>query len=186
MVCLKRTGDTDYVKEEKSRVLVAGICISTLLSPVAFEASKGYAAPLEENKGGQLEESKENRLEQRTFHLPGKGSVEENRDRLKMQFAFSPNEPTGIYAKPDEEIKVEIKGNQSIKAFIGTRAYDKEKPKEFDLNPGKNIISSPNGGILYFYNMNNTGEVTATVISGGTHFPLFILGKHTKKIGMKC
>ena len=44
MVCLKRTGDTDYVKEEKSRVLVAGICISTLLSPVAFEASKGYAA----------------------------------------------------------------------------------------------------------------------------------------------
>ena len=52
MVCLKRTGDTDYVKEEKSRVLVAGICISTLLTPVAFEASKGYAAPLEENKGG--------------------------------------------------------------------------------------------------------------------------------------
>ncbi|MCZ2991970.1 hypothetical protein NYY86_27940, partial [Acinetobacter baumannii] len=74
-------------KKKKSRVLVAGICISTLLSPVAFEASKGYAAPLEENKGGQLEESKENRLEQRTFHLPGKGSVEENRDRLKMQFA---------------------------------------------------------------------------------------------------
>ncbi|AJG75339.1 peptidase M60-like family protein [Bacillus thuringiensis] len=160
---------------------MAGICISTLLSPVAFEASKGYAAPLEENKGGNLEEVKENKFEQRVFQLPGKGSVEENRDRLKMQFAFSPNEPTGIYAKPDEEIVVEIKGSQSIKAFIGTRAYDKEGPKEFDLNPGKNIISSPSGGILYFYNMNNTGEVTATVTSGGTHFPLFILGKHTKK-----
>ena len=66
MVCLKRTGDTDYVR---SRVLVAGICISTLLSPVAFEASKGYAAPLEENKGGQLEE---NKFEQRVFQLPGK------------------------------------------------------------------------------------------------------------------
>ena len=37
-------------KKKKSRVLVAGICISTLLTPVAFEASKGYAAPLEENK----------------------------------------------------------------------------------------------------------------------------------------
>ncbi|MDA1815053.1 M60 family metallopeptidase [Bacillus cereus] len=168
-------------KKKTSRVLVAGICISTLLSPVAFEASKGYAAPLEENKGGNLEEVKENKFEQRVFQLPGKGSVEENRDRLKMQFAFSPNEPTGIYAKPDEEIVVEIKGSQSIKAFIGTRAYDKEGPKEFDLNPGKNIISSPSGGILYFYNMNNTGEVTATVTSGGTHFPLFILGKHTKK-----
>ncbi|KAA0751722.1 wall-associated protein [Bacillus sp. AY1-10] len=168
-------------KKKTSRVLAAGICISTLLSPVAFEASKGYAAPLEENKGGNLEEVKENKFEQRVFQLPGKGSVEENRDRLKMQFAFSPNEPTGIYAKPDEEIVVEIKGSQSIKAFIGTRAYDKEGPKEFDLNPGKNIISSPSGGILYFYNMNNIGEVTATVTSGGTHFPLFILGKHTKK-----
>ncbi|MEW8983659.1 MAG: putative mucin/carbohydrate-binding domain-containing protein [Bacillus anthracis] len=168
-------------KKKTSRVLVAGICISTLLSPVAFEASKGYAAPLEENKGGNLEEVKENKFEQRVFQLPGKGSVEENRDRLKMRLAFSPNEPTGIYAKQDEEIVVEIKGSQSIKAFIGTRAYDKEGPKEFDLNPGKNIISSPNGGILYFYNMNNTGEVTATVTNGGTHFPLFILGKHTKK-----
>ncbi|MCC0760304.1 putative mucin/carbohydrate-binding domain-containing protein [Bacillus sp. BRTN] len=167
-------------KKKTSRVLVAGICISTLLSPVAFEASKGYAAPLEENKGGNLEEVKENKFEQRVFQLPGKGSVEENRDRLKMRLAFSPNEPTGIYAKQDEEIVVEIKGSQSIKAFIGTRAYDKEGPKEFDLNPGKNIISSPNGGILYFYNMNNTGEVTATVTNGGTHFPLFILGKHTK------
>ena len=56
-------------KKKKSRVLVAGICISTLLSPVAFEASKGYAAPLEENKGGKLEE---NKFEQRVFQLPGK------------------------------------------------------------------------------------------------------------------
>ena len=38
-------------KKKTSRVLAAGICISTLLSPVAFEASKGYAAPFEENKG---------------------------------------------------------------------------------------------------------------------------------------
>ena len=56
-------------KKKKSRVLVAGICISTLLTPVAFEASKGYAAPLEENKGGQLEE---NKFEQRVFQLRGK------------------------------------------------------------------------------------------------------------------
>ena len=34
--------------------------------------------------------------------------------------------------------------------------------------------------------MNNEGEVTASVTNGGSHFPLFILGKHTKKIGMKC
>ncbi|MGE6591822.1 M60 family metallopeptidase [Bacillus mycoides] len=168
-------------KRKRNRVLVAGICISTLLSTVVFEASKGYAAPLEENKGGILEENKENNFEQRTFQLPGKGSVEEERARLKYEYAFSPNEPTGIYTKENEELNIEIQGNQSIKAFIGTRSYDKEDPKEFDLKPGKNTISSPNGGILYFYNLNDTGEVTATVTSGGSHFPLFILGKHTKK-----
>ncbi|HDR4437326.1 wall-associated protein [Bacillus thuringiensis serovar brasilensis] len=168
-------------KKKTSRVLVAGICISTLLSPVAFEASKGYAAPLEENKGGNLEEVKENKFEQRVFQLPGKGDVEEERKRLKYLYKLSPNEPTGIYAKPNEEITIEIKGSHAIKAFIGTRSYDKEDPKEFDLKPGKNIISAPNGGILYFYNLNDTGEITATVTSGGSHFPLFILGKHTKK-----
>ena len=183
MVCLKRTGDTDYVKEEKSRVLVAGICISTLLSPVAFEASKGYAAPLEENKGGQLEE---NKFEQRVFQLPGKGSVEEENNRLRVTWKLSANEPTGIYAEPNEEITIDIKGTQSIQAFIGTRSYDEKDPEEFDLKPGKNVISSSRGGILYFYNMNNEGEVTASVTNGGSHFPLFILGKHTKKIGMKC
>ncbi|MEW4152600.1 M60 family metallopeptidase [Bacillus thuringiensis] len=168
-------------KQKKSRVLVAGICISTLLSPVAFEASKGYAAPLEENKSGNLEEVKENKFEQRVFHLPGKGDVEEEKMRLRMQLAFSPNEPTGIYTKPNEKISIEIKGNQPIKAFIGTHSYEEAAPKEFDLKPGKNVISSPNGGILYFYNLNRSGEVTATVTNGGTHFPLFVLGKHTKK-----
>ena len=168
-------------KKKSIRVLVAGICISTLLSPLVFEASKGYAAPLEENKGGNLEESKGNKFEQRVFRLPGKGNVEEEKERLKQKWNLSVNEPTGIYAKENEEINIEIKGDQSIKAFIGTRAYDKETPTEFDLKPGKNVILSPNGGVLYFYNLNDTGEVTATVTSGGSHFPLFILGKHTKK-----
>ncbi|WP_141551325.1 putative mucin/carbohydrate-binding domain-containing protein [Bacillus cereus] len=165
-------------KKKKSRVLVAGICISTLLSPVAFEASKGYAAPLEENKGGQLEE---NKFEQRVFQLPGKGSVEEENNRLRVTWKLSANEPTGIYAEPNEEITIDIKGTQSIQAFIGTRSYDEKDPEEFDLKPGKNVISSSRGGILYFYNMNNEGEVTVSVTNGGSHFPLFILGKHTKK-----
>ena len=168
-------------KKKKSRVLVAGICISTLLSPVAFEASKGYAAPLEENKGGKLEEVKENKFEQRVFQLPGKGSVDEENRRLRVSWKLSANEPTGIYAEPNEEITIDIKGTQSIQAFIGTRSYDEKDPEEFDLKPGKNVISSPRGGILYFYNMNNEGEVTASVTNGGSHFPLFILGKHTKK-----
>ncbi|MFH4146473.1 hypothetical protein WAI91_21180, partial [Acinetobacter baumannii] len=89
-------------KKKTSRVLVAGICISTLLSPVAFEATKGYAAPLEENKAGKLEEVKENKFEQRVFQLPGKGNVEDERTRLRQKWNLSANEPTGIYAKPNE------------------------------------------------------------------------------------
>ncbi|WP_142337543.1 putative mucin/carbohydrate-binding domain-containing protein [Bacillus sp. AFS059628] len=168
-------------KKKTSRVLVAGICISTLLSPVAFEASKGYAAPLEENKGGKLEEVTENKFEQRVFQLLGKGSVDEENNRLRVSWKLSANEPTGIYAGPNEEITIDIKGTQSIQAFIGTRSYDEKDPEEFNLKPGKNVISSPRGGILYFYNMNTEGEVTASVTNGGSHFPLFILGKHTKK-----
>ncbi|PGR77348.1 peptidase M60 [Bacillus cereus] len=113
--------------------------------------------------------------------MPGKGSVEEENNRLRVTWKLSANEPTGIYAEPNEEITIDIKGTQSIQAFIGTRSYDEKDPEEFDLKPGKNVISSSRGGILYFYNMNNDGEVTASVTNGGSHFPLFILGKHTKK-----
>ncbi len=116
---------------------------------------------MEEVKGGKLEESKESRLEQRTFYVPGKGDVTEERDRLKVDWELAANEPTGIYAKPNEEMKIKIKGDKSIKAFIGTHAYDEEDPKEFDLTPGENVISSPVGGILYFYNPNNQGDITA-------------------------
>ncbi|PEV12309.1 wall-associated protein [Bacillus cereus] len=113
--------------------------------------------------------------------MPGKGSVEEENNRLRVTWKLSANEPTGIYAEPNEEITIDIKGTQSIQAFIGTRSYDEKDPEEFDLKPGKNVISSSRGGILYFYNMNNEGEVTVSVTNGGSHFPLFILGKHTKK-----
>lgn len=86
-----------------------------IINASSFEASKGYAAPLEENKGGQLEE---NKFEQRVFQLPGKGSVEEENNRLRVTWKLSANEPTGIYAEPNEEITIDIKGTQSIQALL--------------------------------------------------------------------
>ncbi len=74
-----------------------------------------------------------------------------------------------------------MEGTQQIKAYIGTYSYEKEEPKQFNLHPGENKISSLNGGLLYFYNYHNTGEVVAKVKKGGTPNPLFILGKHTTK-----
>ncbi|WP_242247699.1 putative mucin/carbohydrate-binding domain-containing protein [Bacillus cereus group sp. BfR-BA-01523] len=158
-------------KKKKSRVLVAGVCLATLLTPYGLEVPKVYAEMTIEDKEKQQEE--------RVYQLLPKGDVEEIRELHQRRMSFSPYEPTGIYVKPGEEVVIQVDGNQQIKAYIGTYSYEKEEPKQFNLNPGENRISSPNGGLLYFYNYHNTGEVVAKVKKGGTPNPLFILGKHT-------
>ncbi|WP_166688267.1 putative mucin/carbohydrate-binding domain-containing protein [Bacillus albus] len=160
-------------KKKKSRVLVAGVCLATLLSPYGLEVPKVYAEMTVEDKEKQQEEQ--------VYQLLPKGDVEGMRELHQRRMSFSPYEPTGIYVKPDEEVVIQVEGTQQIKAYIGTYSYEKEEPKQFNLNPGENKISSPNGGLLYFYNYHNTGEVVAKVKKGGTPNPLFILGKHTTK-----
>lgn len=158
-------------KKKTSRVLVAGVCLATLLTPYGLEVPKVYAEMTIEDKEKQQEE--------RVYQLLPKGNVEEMRELHQRRMSFSPYEPTGIYVKPGEEVVIQVEGAQQIKAYIGTYSYEKEEPKQFNLNPGENKISSSNGGILYFYNYHNTGEVVAKVKKGGTQNPLFILGKHT-------
>ena len=160
-------------KKKKSRVLVAGICLATLLTPYGLELPKVYAEMAVEDKEKQQEE--------RVYQLLPKGDVEGMRELHQRGMSFSPYEPTGIYVKPDEEVVIQVEGTQQIKAYIGTYSYEKEEPKQFNLHPGENKISSSNGGLLYFYNYHNTGEVVAKVKKGGTPNPLFILGKHTTK-----
>ncbi|MEZ2324656.1 putative mucin/carbohydrate-binding domain-containing protein [Bacillus tropicus] len=160
-------------KKKKSRVLVAGVCLATLLTPYGLELPKVYAEMAIEDKEKQEEE--------RVYQLLPKGDVEGMRELHQRQMSFSPYEPTGIYVKPGEEVVIQVEGTQQIKAYIGTYSYEKEEPKQFNLNPGENKISSSNGGLLYFYNYHNTGEVVAKVKKGGTPNPLFILGKHTTK-----
>ncbi len=160
-------------KKKTSRVLVAGVCLATLLTPYGLEVPKVYAEMTIEDKEKQQEE--------RVYQLLPKGNVEEMRELHQRRMSFSPYEPTGIYVKPGEEVVIQVEGAQQIKAYIGTYSYEKEEPKQFNLNPGENKISSSNGGLLYFYNYHNTGEVVAKVKKGGTPNPLFILGKHTTK-----
>ncbi|MCC2344348.1 M60 family metallopeptidase [Bacillus anthracis] len=160
-------------KKKKSRVLVAGICLATLLTPYGLELPKVYAEMAVEDKEKQQEE--------RVYQLLPKGDVEGMRELHQRGMSFSPYEPTGIYVKPDEEVVIQVEGTQQIKAYIGTYSYEKEEPKQFNLHPGENKISSSNGGLLYFYNYHNTGEVVAKVKKGGTPNPLFILGKHKTK-----
>ncbi|MDA2670989.1 M60 family metallopeptidase [Bacillus cereus] len=160
-------------KKKKSRVLVAGVCLATLLTPYGLELPKVYAEMAVEDKEKQQEE--------RVYQLLPKGDVEGMRELHQRRMSFSPYEPTGIYIKPGEEVVIQVEGTQQIKAYIGTYSYEKEEPKQFNLHPGENKISSLNGGLLYFYNYHNTGEVVAKVKKGGTPNPLFILGKHTTK-----
>ncbi|OJE41960.1 wall-associated protein [Bacillus tropicus] len=160
-------------KKKKSRVLVAGVCLATLLTPYGLELPKVYAEMAVEDKEKQEEE--------RVYQLLPKGDVEGMRELHQRRMSFSPYEPTGIYVKPGEEVVIQVEGTQQIKAYIGTYSYEKEEPKQFNLHPGENKISSLNGGLLYFYNYHNTGEVVAKVKKGGTPNPLFILGKHTTK-----
>lgn len=152
---------------------MAGVCLATLLTPYGLEVPKVYAEMTIEDKEKQQEE--------RVYQLLPKGNVEEMRELHQRRMSFSPYEPTGIYVKPGEEVVIQVEGTQQIKAYIGTYSYEKEEPKQFNLNPGENKISSSNGGLLYFYNYHNTGEVVAKVKKGGTTNPLFILGKHTTK-----
>ncbi|MEH7538422.1 putative mucin/carbohydrate-binding domain-containing protein [Bacillus thuringiensis] len=160
-------------KKKTSRVLVAGACLVTLLTPYGLEVPKVYAE--------MTMEDKEKEQEERVYQLLPKGNVEEMRELHQRRMSFSPYEPTGIYVKSGEEVVIQVEGTQQIKAYIGTYSYEKEEPKQFNLNPGENKISSSNGGLLYFYNYHNTGEVVAKVKKGGTTNPLFILGKHTTK-----
>ncbi|PET29567.1 wall-associated protein [Bacillus anthracis] len=161
------------MSKKKSRVLVAGVCLATLLTPYGLELPKVYAEMAVEDKEKQQEE--------RVYQLLPKGDVEGMRELHQRGMSFSPYEPTGIYVKPGEEVVIQVEGTQQIKAYIGTYSYEKEEPKQFNLHPGENKISSLNGGLLYFYNYHNTGEVVAKVKKGGTPNPLFILGKHTTK-----
>ncbi|PFF52090.1 putative mucin/carbohydrate-binding domain-containing protein, partial [Bacillus thuringiensis] len=87
---------------------------------------------------------------------------------------------------PNEQITINVEGNQDIQVYIGTYSYDASwredsKIKSFTLKPGVNTIQSPNGGLIYFYNKQQGGSIRTTITTGGTTTPFFELGKHTKQ-----
>ncbi|XDZ00660.1 M60 family metallopeptidase [Bacillus manliponensis] len=124
---------------------------------------------------------------ERIFYIEGKGDVHEIKNAHRRQFAFSPYEPTGLYASPNEKITIQVEGTQNIQAYIGAYGYDAgwreygTKIKSFILHPGENTIENPYGGIIYFHNPQQGGTVKAEIKTGGIPIPYFVLGKHTKQ-----
>ncbi|MGW6184663.1 M60 family metallopeptidase [Bacillus mycoides] len=174
--------------KNKTRKMLAATATVTMLATGMISSSDVFAEERQQQKklSTSLQEEKSVESENRTYTVPGKGDVEVLKQQERKSMAFSPYEPTGLYAKPNEQITINVEGNQDIQAYIGTYSYDASwredsKIKSFTLKPGINTIQSPNGGMIYFYNKQQGGAIRTTVTTGGTTTPFFELGKHTKQ-----
>ncbi|MBJ8079210.1 hypothetical protein JDS92_28390 [Bacillus cereus group sp. N12] len=174
--------------KHKTRKILAATATVTMLATGMISSSDVFAEQKEQQKNlsTSLQNEKSVKSENRTFTVPGKGDVEVLKQQERKSMAFSPYEPTGLYAKPNEQITINVEGNQDIQVYIGTYSYDASwredsKIKSFTLKPGINTIQSPNGGMIYFYNKQQGGTIRTTITAGGTTTPFFELGKHTKQ-----
>ncbi len=174
-------------KYKTKRILVATATLTIIASGMT-SSSDVFAEETQQQKNlsTSLQSEKSVKSENRTFTVPGKGDVEVLKQQERKSMAFSPYEPTGLYAKPNEQITINVEGNQDIQVYIGTYSYDASwredsKIKSFTLRPGINTIQSPNGGMIYFYNKQQGGTIRTTITTGGTTTPFFELGKHTKQ-----
>ncbi|MEK4894022.1 M60 family metallopeptidase [Bacillus sp. FSL M7-0996] len=174
--------------KNKTRKMLAATATVTMLATGMISSSDVFAEERQQQKklSTSLQEEKSVKSENRTYTVPGKGDVEVLKQQERKSMAFSPYEPTGLYAKPNEQITINVEGNQDIQAYIGTYSYDASwredsKIKSFTLKQGINTIQSPNGGMIYFYNKQQGGTIRTTVTTGGTTTPFFELGKHTKQ-----
>ncbi|ALC51981.1 hypothetical protein CN899_00945 [Bacillus thuringiensis] len=174
--------------KHKTRKILAATATVTMLATGMMSSSDVFAEQKEQQKNlsTSLQSEKSVKSENRTFTVPGKGDVEVLKQQERKSMAFSPYEPTGLYAKPNEQITINVEGNQDIQVYIGTYSYDASwredsKIKSFTLKPGINTIQSPNGGLIYFYNKQQGGTIRTTITTGGTTTPFFELGKHTKQ-----
>ncbi|PEB78977.1 hypothetical protein COM95_23970 [Bacillus cereus] len=174
--------------KHKTRKILAATATVTMLATGMISSSDVFAEQKEQQKNlsTSLQGKNSVKSENKTYTVPGKGDAEVLKQQERKSMAFSPYEPTGLYAKPNEQITINVEGNQDIQVYIGTYSYDASwredsKIKSFTLKPGINTIQSPNGGMIYFYNKQQGGTIRTTITTGGTTTPFFELGKHTKQ-----
>ncbi|WP_217558058.1 NPCBM/NEW2 domain-containing protein [Paenibacillus sp. GbtcB18] len=157
-----------------SLMVVTAATVVVPVSPSGVLAQSSEAAVTQQS----------NLVVQRNFEVKALGDIwaEGERERRAKGYADARKifQPTGLYAKANEQIEIEVSGDKPITAVIGTHRHDKEWAIRYPLKAGKNIISSPNGGLLSFDNSNNEGSIHVNVVSGGSPVPFFVLGKNTK------
>ena len=96
-------------------------------------------------------------------------------------FEWSLVEPTGVFCRAGEQIRIHVLGTVGITALVGTERMPfafLEAPRH-NLTPGVNTITVANAGLLYF-SREHTGTITVEILSGGIGSPLFVLGRTTQ------
>lgn len=172
-------------KISKKKIL-STFTASAILSACLIPGERIVHAEEEAIQKEEVQKKQSDSLENRVFNVDGKGNVHTLGHQERREFPFSPYEPTGLYAKPDEEITIQVKGNQNIKAYIGTYSYvgdsgENELVESFTLKPGINTINYSGGGMIYLSNEQENGRIQAIIEKGGSPVPYFELGKHTKE-----
>ncbi|EON72559.1 M60 family metallopeptidase [Lysinibacillus sphaericus] len=175
-------------QKQKTKKLVMATALFSMLATGITPSLEVFAEEQTQQQkvSNVLKNEKSVAVEHRKFAVPGKGDITKFQKSERRDRPFSPYEPTGVYARPNEQIIIQVAGNQDIEAYIGTFSYDASwredsKIKSFTLKPGSNTIQSPNGGMIYFYNKQQVGTIQTTITTGGTATPLYELGKHTKQ-----
>ncbi|PEC70125.1 hypothetical protein COJ61_29030, partial [Bacillus thuringiensis] len=92
-------------KHKTKRILVATATLTIIASGMA-SSSDVFAEETQQQKNLSTSPQSEKSVksENRTFTVPGKGDIEVLKQQERKSMAFSPYEPTGLYAKPNEQI----------------------------------------------------------------------------------
>lgn len=163
-----------YKKQRKIKSFVISLaCLSTLSTAIPYNVL-AINEQAKENVSVSVSDSIVT-----TISVKGKKSVDHYKNIERKNRKFSDLNPTGIYVEPNTPIEVENKGKNQVKAMIGTYSYeDNIAPIKYVVNPGKNTLISPTGGMLYIIN-EHEGITIDTSISGGKKVPFFKLGETT-------
>jgi len=94
--------------------------------------------------------------------------------------------PTGVYKKPDEPIIIAVSSTdqkvfpQVVISDPILQHYVEGNKDGIPLKEGKNVISTPQGGVVHLINESDkTSTPPVVTIEGGEKFTYFVLGEHT-------
>jgi len=120
------------------------------------------------------------------YVIAEKPTAYQEADRLGIWFPASDFEPLGLYLPPDQAIEISVRnitGDTQPKLLVGTYSRHKydDVPTVYDLSAGSNIVSDPEGGLLYlqFVTEHVPSSEVEIIVDGGRPIPSYVLGEST-------